>query len=752
MTSFDSSKLIQERQNIMRLVALFIFGVLALTILTFPHSSKAQKVQVPDPGSFEDFLRKRMPELAPPPPGSSSAVTLLSHVNKIHESSMAKEIQRVDKTTGLVIPIKPFTQPMEKLPEDDPRVVEYQKKLLEFLKRRQQVLQLREEYDRAVGERKRFLQLNNKQSTQKLLQLNNFGLTFQPSYFSTKVAQWNGDIFWAPASMSSDINLQFADEVRAVFGPIPPFDVTTLGKITRPDGSTIETGLLVGEVEGNQVELKPNTSKPDRPLEFEHRDIQGNVIKFTPTIDKCDKPSLAGGVTPCGTASRVSRTVRGNVEWIALARKTRRVQKLDADPYWLPSNQSYELLGYIGFNRVSGELTFFDGTYEGMRFDWKDQIVPPGGNGYKDNQGRATAAQTYDATFRVDCAACHDNKEPRIITPYIKQARVGYRSDDRAGAFSLKELLPALPRNSRMPYRVVGSNYTAVHVDTINDARTIKDPTSNCTGCHGLTNNGTKRFASDAVGKLGTLTGDNNVENNFRTDWALRTGSGQIHPWMVPGDGNVLSADPPAPVLSDADWNTLRAVLENPDSDSKTLKLYTEAPAPESVINDATRIADPSAPTDFSIVTTDNRDGIGESMPKEIHISWNYLNNLGGVPERDDVRFNIAILESDIPLTGDNPTLNQFPTIDQAKGVGAVSIGGGVFTDGPLIILKDISFGGHQRYTDPNPSSLPRQYRVDFPAMNNKRYLIRVVAKRFCFDQSGEKYSSVDHVFSVDVR
>jgi hypothetical protein len=66
-------------------------------------------------------------------------------------------------------------------------------------------------------------------------------------------------------------------------------------------------------------------------------------------------------------------------------------------------------------------------------------------------------------------------------------------------------------------------------------------------------------------------------------------------------DGNDTSGDPlPAP-LNDADWDKLRRVLENADSDSRSLKLYTEPPAPESVLVDDTRIGDPSGPQNFTI-------------------------------------------------------------------------------------------------------------------------------------------------------
>jgi len=692
---------------------------LVLSACFQPASLHAQAVNVPDPGTFETFIKNRLPELSP--------------ASIIFDPSAAALRHEVDKSTGLIPPKSPFGA-MEKLPDNDPRVKQYEKDLQDFLQRRQQVVQLRREYDRMVNERKR-------------LQLFNIVLPAPPNYFASKVTKWNGQIFWAPASKTTDINLQFGDEARAVFGLIPAFDLTTLGTVTR-NGWTIQTGVLMGEVEGNQIELKPNDSKAGSPLEFQHRDKGGKVVKWTTTIDQCDKPSLAGGVTPCGTSSRVARAVKGNVEWISLARKTTKVEKLTANPYWMPTDPNYLLVGYIGFNRVTGEVAFFDGTYQGMKFNWNAPIVPPGGTGYADDVGRAIAAQTYDSTFRIQCVGCHDNKKPRIITPYIKQARVGYQDSARAKAFSLGTLLPYLPRGETAPYRVVGSSYTAVHADVIGSAKVVSDPGQNCNVCHGLTSNGAGRFASDAVAKLGTLTGDPGIENTYRTSWALRTGAGKIHPWMVPGSGNDISSVPP--VLSDSDWTALRAAIENPPADS--LLVYTVAPAPESVVTNSTRIGDPAAPTNFAVTVADNRDGSMEAMPKEVHVTWSYLNNLGGVPERDDVRFNVAIIEKDIPAGGAPPAPGDYPSIDQAQGTGATDLGGGVFLDQGVFILENVSFWGHQQFTDPPSALSPRQYRVDFPASRNKRYLIRVLAKRFSFDQSNELYSNADHVFSVDVQ
>jgi hypothetical protein len=160
------------------------------------------------------------------------------------------------------------------------------------------------------------------------------------------LSAWNGNIFWAPASKSANAITKFGDEARAVFGPIPDDDCR--------DGVAKTMGL---EVDGNSVDLKPNTSKPGSPLEFEHRDKSGQFVKWTTAIPQCDKPSLAGGVTYCGLNSRLNRVVRGNVEWLAFCRKSK-TKEVSTDPSWKASDPTFPLLGTIGFNTVSGEVVF----------------------------------------------------------------------------------------------------------------------------------------------------------------------------------------------------------------------------------------------------------------------------------------------------------------------------------------------------------------------------------------------------------
>ena len=132
------------------------------------------------------------------------------------------------------------------------------------------------------------------------------------------------------ASESNDPVTRFGDEARAVFGPIPDADC-----------GNANARIFPLEVDGNIVDLVPNPAKPGHPLEFQHRDFAGNVVKWTDRIEKCDKPSLAGTVSYCGLNSRLHRVVRGNVEWLFFCRKSNSSLEVASDPYWQRSDPTF---------------------------------------------------------------------------------------------------------------------------------------------------------------------------------------------------------------------------------------------------------------------------------------------------------------------------------------------------------------------------------------------------------------------------
>src|SRR3546814_19212868 len=82
--------------------------------------------------------------------------------------------------------------------------------------------------------------------------------------------------------------------------------------------------------------------------------------------------------------------------------------EVSAEPYWLRSNPQFSRYGVMGFNRLSGEIVFFDGRKDRAQFDWTERFIPPGGSSYSDSAGRAAAAAFYDPTFQLQCSMCHD--------------------------------------------------------------------------------------------------------------------------------------------------------------------------------------------------------------------------------------------------------------------------------------------------------------------------------------------------------
>jgi hypothetical protein len=569
--------------------------------------------------------------------------------------------------------------------------------------------------------------------------------------FTTAVLRWSGDIFWVPATASTNTVTKFGDEARSVFGPIP-----------HADCMASEATIVPVQVDGNIVDLRPNTEKSGHPLEFEHRDAAGNVVKWTEGIPKCDKPSLAGKVTYCGLNSRLNRVVKGDVEWLFLCRKSNASLEVERDAYWLRSNPKFARLGIIGFNRQTGEIVFFDGRKDRSEFDWSEPFVPPGGDSYADRAGRGAAEQIYDPTFQVQCSSCHDNKNPYVIDPHIAVARVGYFSgeeDERAVAFSLGDYLTNIPRQEDAPFRIIGSGYTSRYNVEIVRARTVRDPTGNCTTCHTLTTQLTgQRFAADAVALEPWISHPTFIQSvglkyerhrfarvdAHRTDWARRTGDGKIHPWMVPEAGHDLSAQRPG--ISLVDWRTLSNCLWGAGgSECGYRPLYTACPAPG-----AGPRGDGFGPRELSTVMVP-LPARETGADRVLRVSWRYLNAYGNVPLRDDVRFNLAIKETAVPPSGQVPSVSDYPSTDEAKGNTGNGMPGNLATSGSAALIRNASYRGHVKFTDPAASTDLREYRVDIPASCNRRYLVRILPKRFCFDQTKIAYSDDNHLEYIDI-
>jgi hypothetical protein len=600
-------------------------------------------------------------------------------------------------------------------------------------------------------------------------------------------AQLNGDIFWAPASgftTQGSWPNAFGDEIRSVFGPIPPVVCVS------------DVGLqLTIESRGNRVNL---TNADNGEHTFEHRSVADKIDKVSKIIKVCDKPSLANTDGHlCGASSRIAILeghLSNNVDWVVLCRKSERSWRLTSwDSYWHQDNPHFALLGIIGFNANSGEVVFIDGNDRkpgGDRlkpFTWTNPYPPPGGMGYEDNQSRAETHGLYSYAKQISCETCHDNKEPWIITPHLKIRGFGYRDRTREEKFGSSNVLPlAQPRAENSPYRVIGTRYTK---KARLASKTFKDPTGSCTFCHTLTTGWTGQvLAYDAVGKVNPNEPYKSVFkkiNDSRTDWAKQEQN--THSWMVPWLGPNVKPNPETgwipTEIDEKNWDRIAACInETSTEDCEYKNVYTSCPSPESLEVDCSkddelnsncsRLADPFGPSEMSFLAMPIDEEIEEtgSYNRKAVVNWTYLNGLGGVPQRDDVRFNLAVKEVDIPIDASSPKNDDYPSrqaaadpyfaqpdkkgdihycdldMQREKTCHIINPDQGEF------FINNISYAGHIRNTTPEPALKPRQYSVVIPTQCNKRYLARLVPKRFCFDRSGVLASNVDHVKYFDVH
>lgn len=405
---------------------------------------------------------------------------------------------------------------------------------------------------------------------------------------------------------------------------------------------------------------------------------------------------------------------------------------------------------------------FFDGRKDRSGFDWSVRFAPPGGRSYSDLEGRAAAEALYDPTFQIECSACHDNKGPYVITPSIQQARVGFfgMKDPTRTAFSLGALLPSLPRDRSTPFRVVGSAYTGTHRVALGRAMTIRDPTGNCTECHTLTTQVTgQRFAADAVGMAPIIRQPDRSQHlqllaeqrklreidTHRTHWASRSGSGKIHPWMVPIEGNDLAGF--APEINSLDWSILSNCLWNAGGPECNYRpLYTSCPKPGAAVD-----GDPFEPSGLiaeALLLSDIQ------LPgyRLLRLRWNYLNGYGSIPQRDDVRFDVAVKAVDLPITDRIPLRESYPPMEDVIAADMAEPTDDVVASAGAILVRNLSYLGHARFTDPTASADQRAFQLDLPGKCNRRYLVRIVPKRYCFDQQVLTYGPMDYLTYADVR
>jgi hypothetical protein len=116
-------------------------GLLVLAfIVCMPGRARSQTINNPSPPSFEEHLKKRLPELAKELDSKNKPLLWMpQHLLKDGQ-------HEADVTTGLTHPKYPFPKPLEKLPEDDPRTEQYEAELIKFHDNREKLLQLMQEH------------------------------------------------------------------------------------------------------------------------------------------------------------------------------------------------------------------------------------------------------------------------------------------------------------------------------------------------------------------------------------------------------------------------------------------------------------------------------------------------------------------------------------------------------------------------------------------------------------------------------
>ena len=112
-----------------------------------------------------------------------------------------------------------------------------------------------------------------------------------------------------------------------------------------------------------------------------------------------------------------------------------------------------------------------------------------------------------------------------------------------------------------------------------------------------------------------------------------------------------------------------------------------------------------------------------------LRVSWRYLNSYGNVPERDDVKFNVAVKETAIPPDGKAPAASDYPSMDETKGKRFTPVYGEIGISGSAKLIQNASYVGHARWTEPTASTRLRNFRIDLPGTCNRRYLFRILPK-----------------------
>ena len=109
----------------------------------------------------------------------------------------------------------------------------------------------------------------------------------------------------------------------------------------------------------------------------------------------------------------------------------------------------------------------------------------------------------------------------------------------------------------------------------------------------------------------------------------------------------------------------------------------------------------------------------------------------------------MAIKVDDIPNDGAPPSVGDYPGKDALAQTGGLNAPNIEYSP-QLINIRNISYFGHVKWTEPTAAREPRDYQVSLPGRCGKRYLVRLQPKRFCFDQSELAFGLGEYAAYID--
>ncbi len=302
----------------------------------------------------------------------------------------------------------------------------------------------------------------------------------------------------------------------------------------------------------------------------------------------------------CMLNTRMGHYRIGNVDWVF---------NCHYRPGFHEPNDPYDFMAVIGSNSVTGETCFFGHD----QFKMSSTVAPiPGGTGPDDSAGRAEAARFWNIPSRNTCLKCHSGNKAWALTPHVNQSRLG--------GDGTMDFIPSTPSSRRRHpgwgYRLIGTvhNQVMVRPKAVWPANDDGTPDTTCTRCHVLTDvEEFLRLSRDSVGlpDLPKFTERSQGFPHFRQIW-MPLGIDAVHDATEPFQEAV---------------GRLERAIANPAYRARPEEEILSPCPPPNRIDEA------------AVTVTVNGDSE--------ELQWAYRNDYGGVPTRDDIRFELSVQGSD---------------------------------------------------------------------------------------------------------